>query len=114
MNKVNYHAINNQGFIQAIINILIFFKIIIIFQGGKYYFMEHVAFKRDNLINKILNTLQNIIQPVQYPFSGGDHCNRKTWLSIKRANFQHCSINFEYVMNPVLWNIPNIWGHAIK
>ncbi|XP_072828904.1 transmembrane protease serine 12 isoform X2 [Vicugna pacos] len=80
------------------------------YQGGAFYFMEHVAAKHSTW-NYFW---QQVLNPVWYLLFDGCSLTRESWKTLEQAGFS--KLKLQHLQAPLSWKLmrPHIYGYAVK
>lgn len=83
-------------------------------QGGKFIFVEHVAYQPIGVANKFWIVVQSLLGPLWQIVMCGCSLKKPTWSYIENAGFQTVTMTRGYPKNLPSVFRPHIWGCAIK
>ncbi|KAG4066644.1 hypothetical protein HA402_007280 [Bradysia odoriphaga] len=83
-------------------------------EGGKFFFIEHVAYEPICLGNEFWTVVQGLLEPIWKIIMGGCCLRKTTFVDLEKAGFSTVTVTREY--SPRLPAIlrPHIWGCAVK
>ena len=81
-----------------------------LFQGGAFYFMEHVAAERSTWNH----FWQQVLDPIWYLLFDGCNLTRESWKALEKAGFS--KLKLQHIQAPLTWELirAHIYGYAVK
>lgn len=83
-------------------------------QGGKFFFVEHVAYERNLMRDKFWSMVQGLIEPIWKFAMCGCRLRKPTWLYLQNAGFSTLTITREHPKKVPGFLRPHIFGCGVK